>query len=137
MFCRAPTQIMNTSTNLYDLSSPTRSTSRFGGPEAYQICVTLLKKSNPNHKFKIRYKSQYLLRENKSQKSQIWKADKYQRHHKIQKNSTIFSLSSCLTYSLITSAYDNFIVFSVERVGRSFFFPLSLLVEICFILLIV
>ena len=35
------------------------------GPEAYQICVTLLKKRNQNHKFKIRCKRQYLLRKGK------------------------------------------------------------------------
>lgn len=51
---------MTTSTNLHDLSSPARSRSRFAGPEAYQIYVTLFKKGNQNHKFKIRYKNQYL-----------------------------------------------------------------------------
>ena len=70
MLFKLPTQSMNTSINLDDLSSPTTSRPRCVGPKGYQICVTLLKKRNPNHKFNVRYKSQYYLeRENKSQKS--------------------------------------------------------------------
>lgn len=104
------------------------------GPKLTKFVWLSLRKATwiTNSKFSTKF-NVYLERENKSQKSQIWKADKYHRHHKIQKSSTIFSLSNCLTYSLIICTYDNFIVFSVERLGRSFFFPLSLLVGICFI----
>lgn len=88
------------------------------GSEAYQICVTLLKKRNLITNSKLGTKVNICLgRENKSQ---IWKADEYRKHHKIQKNDPVFVIISCLTYSLIASAFDNFIIFSVERVGRKF-----------------
>lgn len=80
-------QSLNTSSSLYNLSSSTRIRSRLVGPEAYQLCVWSswrkeIKITNSKLSSNINL---YLERENKSEKSQIWKADKYHRYRKIQK----------------------------------------------------
>jgi hypothetical protein len=68
------------------------------GHEAYKILGPTSRKK----KYKIRYKGKYLFRMRKeiTTNYKFKKADKYHKHHKIQKNNTlvIFLLIICLTH---------------------------------------
>jgi hypothetical protein len=70
----------------------------FVGHEAYTIFGAHCKEIKQNYKYKIKYGSEYLfrMREEITTNFKFRKADKYHKHHKIQKNKTVVLLINCL-----------------------------------------
>jgi hypothetical protein len=70
---------------------------KFGGPTSRGK-----KERKKNYEYKIRYKGEYLFRMRKeiTTNYKFKKADKYHKHHKIQKHNSpvIFLLIICLTH---------------------------------------
>jgi tRNA splicing ligase len=65
-----------------------------------QFWGTALRKKVENFEYKIKYESEYLcgMRKEITTNYRVDKADKYHKHHKIQRNNMIFLLTNCLTH---------------------------------------